>query len=53
MTTNLCGRCANRIRERNLIRKTSQGVLRYGECDNCKLHIFVATYEIVPKRKED
>lgn len=53
MATNLCGRCADRVRERNLVKKTSKGVLWHGECDNCKLHTFVATYEIEPKRREE
>ena len=51
MATNLCGRCAERVRARNIVKKTSHGALRRGECDNCKMNTMVATYEISPKRR--
>jgi hypothetical protein len=52
LTKNLCGRCADRMRHRNIVQKTSEGVLWLGVCDNCKTFTHVATFEITPKRKE-
>jgi hypothetical protein len=53
MTLDLCHRCANCIRTRNIVRKISEsGETRTGCCQNCKTHTFISTYDIHPKRKE-
>ena len=49
---NLCGRCADRVRERKIVRKISVGENVRGTCDVCRLQRFVSAYEIEPKREE-
>lgn len=49
----LCKRCVDRLREKCIVRKVSEGELWSGQCDNCKTHTFVAKYEIEPKRRMD
>ena len=49
---NLCDRCADRVRERKIVRKISVGENVRGTCDVCRLQRFVSAYEIEPKREE-
>ena len=49
----LCGRCAELMRERFIVRKVSQPINHKIDCDNCKLRRYGGEYDISPKRRDD
>ena len=47
----LCGKCAELMRDRFLVKTVSRGVNRKIDCQNCKRRRYGGTYDLEPKRK--
>lgn len=47
----LCGRCADRMRDRHICRLVERRLNVKYDCDNCGRRSFIAFYEVEPMRK--
>lgn len=48
----LCGRCAERMRDRHIVRLVHRGINTKITCENCRLRRYGGTYEVEPKREK-
>jgi hypothetical protein len=48
----LCGRCAERMRDRHIVRLVHRGINAKITCENCKLMRYGGTYDVEPKREK-
>ena len=46
----LCGRCAELMRDRHLVKVVSRGINHKITCENCKCRRYGGTYDVEPKR---
>lgn len=46
----LCGRCAELLRDRYIVRLLHRGIHQKIDCDVCKRHTYGGKYELEPKR---
>lgn len=48
----LCGRCAELLRDRYIVRLEHREINQKIDCDCCKRHQYGALYQILPKRSK-